>query len=324
MSYDSRTLPASLPALDHTQIDTLTLLDHRGVDWSRVERTVYLIHQRLRYEYPGPIDDLDHCLMIVPPERHGDQRRLAYRLVVSDAGAETTCGQDDFGNLVLEVRAARVDRSIDFEAWIAVERRRDHGQRRIHTASLADPRWLQPSSLTQPNAALRQAAAGQAATGARGLDLADLINERVHRAIRYASGVTGIRTTAARALALGRGVCQDYAHVMLAICRLCGLPARYVSGHLLGEGGTHAWVEVLLPAPEAPGETVAIPFDPTHGRRAGLSYLTVAVGRDYLDVPPTSGTFRASYRGHLSARKRVGLTEVHYACEDARSEQSYA
>ena len=65
----------------------------------------------------------------------------------------------------------------------------------------------------------------------------------------YTHGVTGVRTTAAEAFALRRGVCQDYAHIMLALCRLCDLPARYVSGHLLGEGGTHAWVDVLLPHP---------------------------------------------------------------------------
>ena len=71
--------------------------------------------------------------------------------------------------------------------------------------------------------------------------------------MRYAHGVTGVKTTAAEAFALRQGVCQDYAHVMLALCRACGLPARYVSGHLLGEGGTHAWVEVLLPDPAGMG-----------------------------------------------------------------------
>ena len=61
-------------------------------------------------------------------------------------------------------------------------------------------------------------------------------------------GVTSVRTTAAQALAGGRGVCQDFAHVMLALCHIVGLPARYVSGHLLGQGGTHAWVEVVVPS----------------------------------------------------------------------------
>ena len=92
-------------------------------------------------------------------------------------------------------------------------------------------------------------------------------------------------------------MCQDYAHCMLALCRLCGLPARYVSGHLLGEGGTHAWVEVLRAAPDGPEDALRpVAFDPTHDRRAGLKYLTVAVGRDYDDVPADVRHLRGALR----------------------------
>ena len=130
--------------------------------------------------------------------------------------------------------------------------------------------------------------------------------------ISYMPDVTGVRTTASHALALGKGVCQDYAHIMLAICRLCGIPARYVSGHLLGEGGTHAWVEVLLPDSAAPGGAVAVPMDPTHNRRCGPTYITIAVGREYRDVAPTSGSFRAPYCGELTAFKRAGLVALEH------------
>ena len=78
---------------------------------------------------------------------------------------------------------------------------------------------------------------------------------------------------------------------MLALCRLCGLPARYVSGHVLGEGGTHAWVEVLVQHPQDEDALRAVPIDPTHDRRAGLRYLTVAVGPRLLR--------RAADLGHL-------------------------
>ncbi len=131
--------------------------------------------------------------------------------------------------------------------------------------------------------------------------------------MRYEHGVTHVGTTAAEALAAGRGVCQDHAHIMLALCRLCDLPARYVSGHLLGEGGTHAWVEVLLPDDAAGTGTVAQAFDPTHGCAAGPAYLTVAVGRDYADVAPTSGRYRSHFGGVLVTRKRAGIVEVEYA-----------
>ncbi len=104
---------------------------------------------------------------------------------------------------------------------------------------------------------------------------------------------------------------------MIALCRLCRLPARYVSGHLLGEGGTHAWVEVLFPALEGPGEVTALAFDPTHNCESNLHYLTIAMGRDYYDVAPTSGTYQAPYRGQLTANKRVGPISLEYADTDS-------
>jgi transglutaminase-like putative cysteine protease len=131
--------------------------------------------------------------------------------------------------------------------------------------------------------------------------------------MRYRPGATNIDTTAARAFGMAQGVCQDYAHVMLCLCRLCGLPARYVSGHLLGEGGSHAWVEVVVPDPAGGPGAVAIPLDPTHGRDVGLSYLTIAVGREYTDVAPTYGTYSGDGRGTLSTVKRVGVTSVELA-----------
>ena len=307
---------ANILALGDAEATALPLLDHQAVDWSRVRRTAYLVHQHLRYDYPGPIADLRHQLMIVPPPRLGDQRRVVYQLDVSLPEHTRAERQDGFGNVVLEVSVPRVAGSIEFEAWIVVERSSGSGPHLLPAEALHDDHYLQPSALTQPDANVRRAAQELQQSGLGGPALADRIDEWVHTALRYTHGATGVHSTASEALALGRGVCQDYAHVMLSLCRLCGLPARYVSGHLLGEGGTHAWVEVLLPAPEHPGMAEAVALDPTHGRRAGLSYLTVAVGRDYLDVPPTSGTYRAAHPGRLSARKRVGIAAIRYAEEE--------
>jgi transglutaminase-like putative cysteine protease len=299
-----------LPVLDEAAIAALPLLDHQGVDWGRVERTAYLIHQHLRYEYPGPIDDLRQRLVIVPPEWHGDQRRVVHRLAVSVPVEETRSLPDRFGNLVVELDIPHVEHAVDFEAWVVVQRSTRHGPQRL-PASWPDHTGVRlPSPLTEPGPLLQGAA--REFDGHNGLALAERITMWVYRHISYAHDATDIHTTAEQALSLGRGVCQDYAHVMVALCRLCGLPARYVSGHLLGEGGTHAWVEVLVPAGDGTGDLLAWPFDPTHDRRAGMSYVTVAVGRDYAAVAPTSGTFRAPYPGWLSARKRVGLTAVQY------------
>jgi transglutaminase-like putative cysteine protease len=298
---------------DDVDIVAGELLDHDGLDWSRVKRTAYLLHQHIRYEYPAPIRALRHRLVIVPPCAHGDQRRLLHRVDITGALAQTRARVDEFGNHVIDVRASRVAEAIDFEAWVVVERMSGAGPGLVPAAVASDPRLLDPTPLTHPDGALRAVARALAGGGPGPLELARRINGWVHEELTYEHGVTGVKTTAAEALALGRGVCQDYAHVMLALCRLGGLPARYVSGHLLGEGGTHAWVEVLLPAPNLMGSAVAVPFDPTHAEQPGLNYLTVAVGRDYADVAPTSGTFRATYGGQLSARKRLGLTAVEFA-----------
>ena len=95
---------------------------------------------------------------------------------------------------------------------------------------------------------------------------------------------------------------------MLALCRLCGIPARYVSGHLLGEGGTHAWLEVIEPDMDG-GGAVAVAFDPTHDRRANRKYVFVAAGRDYADVTPTSGSFDAPYLGVFTTTRRVDVID---------------
>ncbi len=164
-----------------------------------------------------------------------------------------------------------------------------------------------PTPLTTADRPLAEAAGQLMAAGPVGVALAERICDWVHRHMTYRHDVTSIHTTAAAALALGSGVCQDFAHVALALCRGCGLPARYVSGHLLGEGGSHAWIEVMIPAADASAGIVTVALDPTHNRRTGPTHLTVATGRDYRDVAPTSGTYRASASGVLTIRKQAAL-----------------
>ena len=306
-----------------TQVAALDLLDIQGIEWERVQRTAYLIHQHFRYDYPGPVCDLKQRLLIVPPETYGDQKYIVHRLEVSADVTETFSEVDEYANRAINLYISSIERSIDFEVWIVVERFADHGPHLLPGAALSNHRYLEPSALTQPNDALRKVAAtlcGDGKAREQPVDLARRINDWVHSALSYEHGVTDVHTTAAQTLSLGRGVCQDFAHVMLTLCRLCGLPARYISGHLLGEGGTHAWVEALLPAPDRPGEAITLALDPTHGCETDLHYLTVAVGRDYYDVAPTSGTYRAPYRGQLTARKRVGPISLEYADVDSGSE----
>ncbi len=261
--------------------------------------TRLVLEQTLRYDYPSQIRRLRHHLMVTPPARHGDQRRISASVEVTGAKVAMVESVDCFGNVAVEVTAARVQAAVEFVVKVAVEREGGAGP-----AAEVGP-MLDPTPLTQPDAALAGAARNLLAAGDAGWALADRINAWVASTMRYRHDVTTVSTTAAEALAIGHGVCQDYAHVMLAVSRLCGLPARYVSGHLVGEGGSHAWVEVLLPSVGQPGVLEAVAFDPTNDRRAGCTYLTIAVGRDYADVAPTHGTYSGSPGGGLTSWKSL-------------------
>jgi transglutaminase-like putative cysteine protease len=283
-------------------------IDPSSVDWAAARRASYRMRQTFRYEYSEPIADLNHRLVVIPPARFGDQRRVYHDLLVELEEVRLQKGEDRFGNVVVDVFAPQVRQAIEFVAEVSVER--SASEPNILPGGWPPEDWLvDPSPLTAADARIKSAASELADRAVWGLPLADQINDWVYGSMTYRYGVTGVRTTAAEALAVGSGVCQDYAHVMLAVCRACGLPSRYVSGHMLGQGGTHAWVEVVLPA-DGGRDAIAWAFDPTHASRVGLGYVTIAVGRDYADVAPTSGTYRSGGNGRLTTSKQVILTDL--------------
>lgn len=265
-------------------------------------RLTYVLHQRFSYTYDAPIRDLNHRLVVVPPRRHGNQRRRAHSIAVSAADAWTANRRDTVGNTVVRFRVPVVSDRVEFVVDAVVERVGPDCDVLLPAAALTDSRLLRPTRLTTADRVIRKQAAVLA--GPDRLATAERFCAYVHETITFEHGVTSVTTTAAEALAGGRGVCQDAAHVMIALCRAVGLPARYVSGHLLGEGGTHAWVEVIV-ADDAGARAVA--FDPSSGGHIGRNYLTVATGRDYADVAPTSGTYVGLARSMLTATKRVDV-----------------
>jgi transglutaminase-like putative cysteine protease len=132
----------------------------------------------------------------------------------------------------------------------------------------------------------------------------DAVLERVRSTLRYERGTTTVATTAADALDVGSGVCQDFTHVALGLLRAKGIPARYVSGYLHpssaaapGEvvaGQSHAWVEAWV------GDWM--PFDPTNGSAVGERHVVVGRARDYADLAPLNGIF------HGGPAKALGVT----------------
>jgi hypothetical protein len=117
---------------------------------------------------------------------------------------------------------------------------------------------------------------------------------------KYQSGSTNIHTTAEMALKQGCGVCQDYAHILIAMCRQEGIPARYVAGFMIGEGVTHAWVEIYIA-----GKWVGL--DPTHNRMVDDLYIRLSSGRDFGDCIIDRGIFRGN--AHQNQKVLVKVEE---------------
>ncbi|HEY0937207.1 MAG TPA: transglutaminase family protein [Trebonia sp.] len=282
------------------------LLDHRGLDLSAAQRVRYVLEQSFRYEYDAPVRALRQRLVIVPPARHGSQYLRAHRLEVTGAQVRRRVRRDAHGNVIAWLLAEQVPQAVEFRLAAVIERVSGDGPVTLPAAALRNPRLLRPTRLTTADGRLRAMAADVAAESAGDTpeETAERVNAAVSQALTYYDGATSVQTTAAQAAAGGRGVCQDYAHVMLAVCRELKLPARYVSGHLLGQGGTHAWVEVIVPRGD---QAEAIAFDPCNGRRTDGGYVTIATGRDYLDVAPTSGSYSGTSAGRLTAGRRVGI-----------------
>ena len=252
---------------------------------------------------------------MIPRERHRDQQVLQYELAVrgTEGDHRIAWERDQFGNRVARVVANRVPQAIDFEATFRLER--------VRTTAAAEPapwrndterlEYLRPTALTAPDKRLIDAALDIAHASADGRERAERAHAWAATAIAYQFGVTGYSTPAAMALHLGKGVCQDYAHILLSLLRLLNVPARYVSGHLIGEGAPHAWVEAFIES--GPGEVEVLGYDPTHARRVRIDYLTVAVGRDFGDVSPTSGSYSGPALGRLAASKQAEIVELRYA-----------
>jgi transglutaminase-like putative cysteine protease len=145
------------------------------------------------------------------------------------------------------------------------------------------------------------------------LNLLREINAAIYESFDYKPQSTSVDSPIDDALRMRVGVCQDFAHIMIALARESGIPCRYVSGYLFHEGNgrdrsasdaTHAWVEAYLP------ELGWVGFDPTNNLIAGERHIRAAVGRDYADVPPTRGVFKGLAQSELSVGVQVSTAEA--------------
>ena len=290
---------------------------------------LYDIRVSIRYDYDRPAAAGRHLLRLLPASLAGQQRLLAGSLTVMPAPAERFEFTDFFGNRVTEIVTAPGQSEITFTATARVDRSAPEAVLDISPPlvgladELADLADLGPDSPhhflgRSPRIAPLPAAVDWARDATMGAatvaELADRLNAALHAAMTFDAEATTVDTPPAEAFRTRRGVCQDFAQVMIAALRGMGVPAAYVSGFLRtvpppgkprleGADAMHAWVRVWCGL-----DMGWIGFDPTNACRAGADHITVAHGRDYGDVPPVAGVLRIW--GKQKSRQGVDVIAV--------------
>ena len=269
-----------------------------------------------RYEKPA-----QGSLMVLRlhPRADGGQRVASFALEIEPAAAPIAF-QDPFGNACHLFNVHRTHEHTVVKSRAEVETApapdlpdRLGGDAWAALAEAAPPlaywEFLTPSRFARPSPAL--AAFVEAKDLSRGGDpLSSLLElgRALHAAFRYEPGSTAVDSPIEHILETGRGVCQDYTHVMIAIARSWGIPSRYVSGYLhregapgeqTPEGASHAWAEFLLP------DLGWFGIDPTNDTIADHRHVRIALGRDYADAAPTRGAVFGGGESRLDVAVRV-------------------
>jgi transglutaminase-like putative cysteine protease len=277
------------------------------------------IRHLTQYVYSQPVHESVMELW-AQPQKSSRQRLISFDLEV-DPAAQLFSYVDAFGNAVhhfdvpqMHGRLAILAKSaVEVQPQAAIPDSLDLGEwQRLRSDFVRGDSFdfLFPHGFCTPTPAL------EAFSSTYGLD--DLrrgdpltavrqLNQLIYDAFAYEAGITEVHSPIDKALETGRGVCQDFAHIMIAICRGWGVPARYVSGYVYSErtdgkdrsnpSASHSWVEVFLPSLRWVG------FDPTNNVLTDERHVVAAIGRDYSDVPPSRGV----YKGDADSELQVGV-----------------
>ena len=296
----------------------------------------YHIRHETRYRYAADVVHSHHLLHLVPrPVVY--QECLEHEIAIEPAPTRRVSEVDAFGNPMLRVEMAQPHRELTVVSQMQI----DVHTRPVVRADTTEPwetvcdsfayhgAWPSRDELEaarfrheSPHVRLKQAFTDYSAEcfppGRSILACAESLSTKLHEDITYAPGETSIATAATEVVETRRGVCQDFAHLMIACLRSRGLPARYVSGYLrtnapadpgqggkklVGDAASHAWVSVWSPP------FGWIEFDPTNGCFAGTDHVSVAWGRDFGDVSPLRGVILGGGRHQLSVTVAVEPVE---------------
>lgn len=243
-----------------------------------------------RYRYDAPVRSVVQSHRLAPSAFAG-QKVIDWDVTV-EGGVKGARHRDGAGDLIQGWTIAGPVSDVTVQVRGTVETEDLAGVLRGHRETVAPDCYLRETLPTRIDVALSELAA--AASGADILALAHALSASVSDAIAYRPGVTHAHTTAAEALALGEGVCQDHAHALIAIARQRGIPARYVSGYLFAtEDGTpheaaHAWAELHVPGLGWVG------FDAANRCCPDARYIRLGSGFDAQDAAPIRGIARGA------------------------------
>lgn len=245
----------------------------------------------LRFSQPVTQHDfILRCIPLTSPT----QTVLDAQCIVTPA-TTITRETDGFGNLLQVGRIEERHRSFTFiSSGTVVVEVEESVDEPLH------PMYLQPSQMTQAGPAIRDFASDvlRVCANLPPFDKAIRLSHALAGTMTYERGVTDVNTTAEEALVGRRGVCQDYAHVLIALCRQAGVAARYVNGFLFGRGETHAWVEVYDGCHWRG-------VDPANDTLVDDGYVKVAQGRDFADCPIERGVFRGDAKQRQTVNVQV-------------------
>lgn len=269
------------------------------------------------YRYEQPASEAYVEARLTPPDRP-TQRTLAH-VVEFSPDAQVTTYTDYFGNAVAFYSMIKRHARLTVTNRLSVETAAPVLPEDALDLTVGEARQIFSSVATDVFDHLRGTSAapngGEATKWGRRILRSDIplrealaaLNAAVHRDFKYTSGSTDVSTPLAAVWKTRKGVCQDFAHIMLSVLRTSGLPARYVCGYietdptegarsLVGAVATHAWVEALVPG------MAWVALDPTNNQWCGERHVAVSSGRDFADAAPLRGTFKGSGGQKMSVK----------------------
>lgn len=288
----------------------------------------YLVRHETSYEYSGDVVH-GHQLLHLTPRELDYQSCTSHQIHIDPVPTFRAADVDSFGNPVTRLEFDRPHRRLEViaqmrvhsreratpaacdESWERARSRLGYAARPPGTALLEASRFRFESPYVRIKQRFTEYAEECFEPGRPLLECAEALTQKLFTEMTYAPGATTINTPLLEVLSTLRGVCQDYAHLMIACLRARGFAARYVSGYLrtvpapnapvlVGADASHAWVAVFCPS------AGWVEFDPTNGVRANTNHITLAWGRDFGDVSPLRGVIVGG--GHHSLSVRVTVT----------------